>query len=69
MLSHAFTFADAVVFWVGAANRRSRKALEKIGGVRRDGTLSKTHNGAEHDYVVYEIDKISYEAARPRFSS
>lgn len=51
MLRHAFRFVDRVVFLVGPANRRSRRAVEKIGGVlagaRRDG------NGRES--VVYEL--------------
>ncbi len=33
MLNHAFRFADRVVFEVGAENWRSRKAMEKLGGV------------------------------------
>ncbi len=31
MLSHAYSFVDTVLFDVGSANLRSRKALEKIG--------------------------------------
>ena len=37
MLDHAFTFVDTVVFWVGETNWRSQRAMEKIGGVRREG--------------------------------
>ena len=33
MLDHAFRFVDTVVFIVGEGNARSRKAMEKIGGV------------------------------------
>ena len=51
MLEHAFQSLDRVVFLVGPRNLRSRRAVEKIGGVlagsRRDG------NGRES--VVYEI--------------
>src|SRR5712692_8922476 len=34
MLQHAFRFVDRVVFLVGVHNRRSQRAVEKIGGVR-----------------------------------
>ena len=34
MLSHAFKFVDNVIFFVGANNLRSQRAVEKIGGVR-----------------------------------
>ena len=32
MLDHAFRFADSVVFLIGPQNRRSQRAVEKIGG-------------------------------------
>src|SRR5688572_3065197 len=32
MLRHAFRFVDRVVFLIGPENRRSRRAIEKIGG-------------------------------------
>ena len=32
MLDHAFRFVERVVFVIGEENRRSRKAVEKIGG-------------------------------------
>jgi len=37
MLEHAFRFVDNVVLVVGPRNMRSRKAIEKIGGVRVEG--------------------------------
>lgn len=33
MLRHAFRFVDSVLFFVGAENLRSQRAVEKIGGV------------------------------------
>ncbi len=33
MLQHAFQYVDSVVFLVGPHNRRSQRAVEKIGGV------------------------------------
>jgi len=45
MLDHAFAFVERVVFIIGPENRRSRRAVEKIGGVlegmRRDDTGSE----------------------------
>ena len=54
MLDHAFQFVDTVVFWVGEDNMRSRRAMEKIGGVLRDGVFTREASGDE-PYVVYEI--------------
>ena len=56
MLSHAFQFVDTVVFHVGASNVRSRKAMEKIGGVLRPGALPH-RDDASGSKVVYEIRK------------
>lgn len=53
MLEHAFRFVDTVVFWVGEDNLRSRRAMEKTGGVLREGPFSR----GDDAYVVYEISK------------
>ena len=50
MLEHAFKFVDRVIFLVGPGNFRSRRAVEKIGGVERGRVLK---DGRES--VVYEI--------------
>lgn len=56
MIAYAFTFADVVVFEIGAANLRSRRAVEKIGGVRRPAMQTRTlDGGAVVSHVVYEI--------------
>ena len=51
MLAHAFRFVESVVFLVGPENMRSRRAVEKIGGVL-DGTRP---NAVGRDSVVYRI--------------
>ena len=56
MLEHAFVFVDAVVFWIGEANIRSRRSVEKIGGVLREGIHYRRAAGDE-PHVVYEIRK------------
>lgn len=58
MLDHAFTFVDVVVFWVGETNLRSRRAMEKIGGVLRPGVRQRDVAG-DAPYVVYEIRSTS----------
>ena len=60
MLDHAFAFVDTVVFWVGEHNWRSQGAMTKIGGIKRDGTLTRESSG-ETPYVIFEITKESYE--------
>ena len=57
MLDHAFRFVDTVVFLVGPENWRSRRAVEKIGGVER-GRIFKSGREA----VVYEITSARYES-------
>jgi len=57
MLDHAFRFVSAVVFHVGEHNIRSRKAMEKIGGVL-SGSLEKLGpDGRPRRNVVYRIEK------------
>jgi RimJ/RimL family protein N-acetyltransferase len=56
LLDHAYLYVDTVVFWIGEANMRSRKATEKIGGELRDGIHFKEMSG-DLPYVVYEISR------------
>lgn len=56
MLSHAFKFVDHVIFMVGSTNRRSQRAVEKIGGVRV-GAKSDP-NGREN--LIFRITKSAY---------
>jgi RimJ/RimL family protein N-acetyltransferase len=60
MLDHAFKFVDTVVFWVGEKNWRSQRAMTKIGGVKRDGLLTRELSGAT-PYFVFEIGKRRYQ--------
>ncbi len=54
MLDHAFASCDAVVFHVGENNLRSRKAMEKIGGVLV-GREERVVDGKPNVSVVYRI--------------
>ena len=60
MLEHAFSFVDTVLFWVGADNIRSQKAVEKIGGIKRPGSFTRMHGDVEFAYVVFEIKKTDF---------
>ena len=51
MLEHAFRFVETVVFLVGPTNMRSRRAMEKIGGVLA---------GEREGRVVYEIKRATW---------
>jgi RimJ/RimL family protein N-acetyltransferase len=57
MLDHAFTFVDHVIFLVGTTNLRSRKAVEKIGGVLTDRREKRTLRGNIVEHVVYQINR------------
>lgn len=56
MLAHAFKFVESVVFLVGPENMRSRRAVEKIGGVL-DGTRP---NEVGRDSVLYRITASAF---------
>lgn len=55
MLSHAFRFVEVVAFEIGVSNRRSRRAIEKI-GARLVSVAS--FDGSSH--VVYQIRKSDF---------
>ena len=60
MLEHAFRFVDRVIFHVGAANLRSRRAMEKLGGVLIGEVAMSYHGEQSHPNVIYKIDRIDW---------
>lgn len=57
MLNHAFTFAEKVIFHIGAANFRSQKSIEKL-PVQKVGEIMIEYYGEEPKLnFVYEIQK------------
>ena len=60
MLEHAFKAVERVVLIVGPANLRSRRAVEKIGGVYA-GT---TPDAKGRERVVYELTRERYASLR-----
>jgi RimJ/RimL family protein N-acetyltransferase len=56
MLDHVFTFAHRVVFVIGSDNRRSRRAIERLGAVlTTHREMGKGAEGHPVDLVIYEI--------------
>ena len=55
MLDHAFRFVDHAVFLIGEDNWRSRRAVEKIGGVRIENRI----DGKGEVRVVYRLTRSS----------
>ena len=56
MLAHAFRFVDRVIFRVGEHNWRSRRAVEKLGGILTDRRQTeRAENGSEYTTVFYAI--------------
>ena len=55
MLNHIHRFVSTAVFTVGEGNVRSRRAMEKIGGVLRPGIVERLMAGEMQPHVIYEI--------------
>jgi N-acetyltransferase len=58
MLRHAFRFVERVVFLVGPRNLRSRKAVEKIGGVE----VGTRNDAAGQESIVYQITASGFNS-------
>ena len=63
MLDHAFKFVESVVFLIGPTNVRSRRALERIGGVLTDRREKTSLHGKTVEHVVYQIKKPTITAS------
>jgi RimJ/RimL family protein N-acetyltransferase len=62
MLNHAFRFVDRVVFHVGKNNLRSRRAMEKLGGVLAGEMPVSYYGEPSSTNVIYEIDRADWTA-------
>ena len=58
MLGHAFRFVSSVIFLVGPQNLRSRRAVEKIGGVH----VGSRPDASGRDSFVYHITALTFSA-------
>jgi RimJ/RimL family protein N-acetyltransferase len=64
MLDHAFASVDRVLFQIGVNNLRSRKAIEKLGGILLREEAVAYHGERSTPNVVYKIDKADWAAPR-----
>lgn len=55
MLDHIHQFVASVVFVIGEDNLRSRRALEKIGGILQEGRIERGDGSLLPDHVYYVI--------------
>jgi RimJ/RimL family protein N-acetyltransferase len=66
MLDHALKFVHRALFHVGENNRRSRIAMERLGG-KLIGALPVSYYGeASTGNVIYQIDRDDWARLRPR---
>lgn len=61
MLAHAFGQVDAALFSVGAANRRSRIAMERLGGVLVGEASVAYHGERASPNVIYRITRADWQ--------
>ncbi len=60
MLDHAFKYVDRVTFKVGVSNWRSRKAMEKLGGIFLGEEMVSYSGEPSHPNVVFKIDAADW---------
>jgi len=61
MIDHAFTVLDEVIFYVGTENIRSRRAVEKIGGVQLTVAAFPHLVKTDPEMVTYRIHKNDWK--------
>ena len=64
MLNHAFRFVDRVIFHVGIDNLRSRRAMEKLGGVYVGEVAIAYYGEQTRQNVVFEINGAAWAKSR-----
>ena len=62
LIAHALESFDRVLFMVGETNIRSRRAMEKIGGILTDRQQVTHLAGHPVLHVIYRIDPVSFAA-------
>ena len=67
MLDHAFRFVKRVTFQVGRDNWRSRKAMEKLGGVYiGEETVAYVPGEQANANVIFKIDASDWSQSAPK---
>jgi N-acetyltransferase len=59
MLDHIHRFVPTAIFVVGQNNHRSRRAMEKIGGVLQDGRSERGNGQQLPDHFYYAIGRAA----------
>jgi N-acetyltransferase len=59
MTAHAFTHFHTVLFLIGEANLRSRRAVEKLGAVLTDRTDEFVMHGRPQRHVIYALERAA----------
>jgi N-acetyltransferase len=57
MIDHAFGKVERAIFVIGETNIRSRRAIERVGGVLTDRSYVAEMAGAPSVHVIYAIDR------------
>jgi RimJ/RimL family protein N-acetyltransferase len=60
MLNHAFTAVDKVLFYIGANNIRSQKAIEKLNAIKIGEQNIAYHGERETMNFIYQITKTGW---------
>ncbi len=60
MVRHALTIFDTVIFLVGKTNLRSRRAMEKVGGVLTDRRQDWDMAGVTVSHLIYAITRENF---------
>lgn len=66
MVGHALTTLERVIFLIGDTNIRSRRAMEKIGGVLTERVHLAELAGQPVRHLVYTIDRECFGSERAR---
>jgi RimJ/RimL family protein N-acetyltransferase len=66
MLNHAFRFVDRVMFQVGVDNWRSRKAMEKLGGIYVGEQAVSYFGEPGRPNVIFKIDAADWAIAKAK---
>ena len=60
MLNHAFTFVNAVNFYIGAVNIRSQKSIVRF-GAKKMGEIEMEYYGETSKLnYIYQLDKTTW---------
>ena len=68
MLQHAFQYVETVWFHVGEQNKRSQRAMEKI-GARLSHEMRRESGGVIATFLHYCINGTSFQAVQARLLS